>query len=734
MSSDDRAVHTLGHLALAFSGACLTAAEMPYLPELPLLLLAYLMALAGSWWSAGRHALSNRAANALGLLIVAATTGWVLLRLQAPTEGVLWFEDLALHALLVPFLGPVVMALLAVRMFQPRTPGDFWVVQGLGLLQVALGCVLAGDTMFGPLLLAYLVLALCALAARERQAQRRRSAAAAPAEARRIWALFGLRWGAAAAALAVPMFLVTPRHDGPEWQPFDRFLARPHRDEKSRTGFSTEIDLNHGGLLEPDDAPAFTVRVTDAAGRPVEALPAETRWRGAVLDNYEDGVWRTDLTWPGNGTMSRTAIAPPPAGPSWTITFKVPSRAGGLFLADPILLGPQPGQVPVRSLMRQGSLFFESGSTAVGLAYLTQNEYRYAQTVPAAPRDRAAAVRLRNGYALRLIQPRVPGLAEWGTGLLRRLAARRGERELLAELGRPREAWEGLAPEHWETVGRLYRDHLAGSGEYTYSLYRERARPDLDPVLDFLAHTKSGHCERFAAALALLLRSQGVPARLVKGYLGADATGEGNYVVRQSHAHAWVEAAVPARGEGPLAFDWLALDPTPPGDGDGSRSALARWWQQQQRSGRELWEELIVGYNSSQQASLREELASGRLALAALPWLALAAGAFVLVALARHGRRRWWRPRGAGAASLYERLCEVLGGAGLSPAPGETPAELARRAEAQLAGREATAAVAAVPRGVVELYYRARYAGAAPAPAELAEAGEGLARLGRALA
>ena len=94
-------------------------------------------------------------------------------------------------------------------------------------------------------------------------------------------------------------------------------------------------------------------------------------------------------------------------------------------------------------------------------------------------------------------------------------------------------------------------------------------------MVDFLRHTRHGACERFASALAMLLRTHGVPARVVKGYRGAEYEGDGNYLVRQSHAHAWVEALVPARGEGPLTFEWLSLDPTP--DGEGPRSGSRRW-------------------------------------------------------------------------------------------------------------------------------------------------------------
>ena len=82
----------------------------------------------------------------------------------------------------------------------------------------------------------------------------------------------------------------------------------------------------------------------------------------------------------------------------------------------------------------------------------------------------------------------------------------------------------------------------------------EHQDSNLDPTEDFLRNVKQGHCERFATGLTLMLRSAGIPCRLVVGFRGADAKNSlepdnGWYVVRQSHAHAWVEALVGQHGK-----------------------------------------------------------------------------------------------------------------------------------------------------------------------------------------
>jgi protein-glutamine gamma-glutamyltransferase len=91
---------------------------------------------------------------------------------------------------------------------------------------------------------------------------------------------------------------------------------------------------------------------------------------------------------------------------------------------------------------------------------------------------------------------------------------------------------------------------------FTYSLKLPRT-VDRDPLAGFLFERKQGHCEYFASAMAIMLRTVGIPARVVNGF----RTGEFNdltsqYLVRASNAHSWVEVFFPGYG-------WIGFDPTP---------------------------------------------------------------------------------------------------------------------------------------------------------------------------
>ena len=101
----------------------------------------------------------------------------------------------------------------------------------------------------------------------------------------------------------------------------------------------------------------------------------------------------------------------------------------------------------------------------------------------------------------------------------------------------------------------LLRRHF---GDFTYSTWRDKAVPaGMTAMEDFLLHSKSGHCEYFAAATTLLLRTAGIPARYATGYALIDYSPlEEAWIVRARHAHAWSRAYINGQ--------WTDVDLTPP--------------------------------------------------------------------------------------------------------------------------------------------------------------------------
>ncbi|MFK7778350.1 MAG: DUF3488 and transglutaminase-like domain-containing protein [Gimesia sp.] len=103
---------------------------------------------------------------------------------------------------------------------------------------------------------------------------------------------------------------------------------------------------------------------------------------------------------------------------------------------------------------------------------------------------------------------------------------------------------------------RFIESYLRDSGEFSYTLNMSIHDPTIDPVEDFLFNRKSGHCEYYASALALMLRAIDIPTRVISGFKG----GEQKYFshqfeVQQRYAHSWVEAYLDNR--------WETMDATP---------------------------------------------------------------------------------------------------------------------------------------------------------------------------
>ncbi len=139
---------------------------------------------------------------------------------------------------------------------------------------------------------------------------------------------------------------------------------------------------------------------------------------------------------------------------------------------------------------------------------------------------------------------------------------------------------------------------------YAYSLTRKP--PQGNPLEDFLFRQKSGHCEYFSTAMIMLLRSIGVPARQVTGFLGAEWNPYGNfYAVRQSHAHSWAEVLDVERG-------WYRFDPTPyqAVNTTQSRSVMA-WAEDRFDALRLQWYKWVIEYDLEAQLGFLRQIAAG---------------------------------------------------------------------------------------------------------------------------
>ena len=728
----DHGFRLAGYLTLGLSCSALVFAETPFLPDLPICLPPVLALLLLAWWVEGRWRLPNWGANILGFFIAAGGIAW-LVRQLAETDSLL--TRIPLHLALLPYMGPLLLAALLVKVFGSHNASDFWRLQGLGLMQIGLGCVLDGGPVFGSLMVAYFAAALACLVLRYRMSAAY-GLAACPPSGKRLsagWLVaFALRWTLLIAVPSLLLFLLTPRRDNGAWEPLNGLRSRSLHVQ----GGSEEINLNDTGKVELDDAVALQVVAVDAAGRPKLDLPVEQRWRGLVLELYENGKWRVMHRMVANARHRDQHELPDFGSRQFFLTLTVPPHeSGSLVLAEPVRLGPRPTRLPVVMLSGQGhsQLFHEQAGCVLPLPINSRRELRYRQVV--APGDDLARPatdsRQLGAYIPRLVdmpsQLR-PHLESWTVDLLRRLSREsryrlpEGVRAALAESTKN----FLINSDDWEAVAHVLTDYLAASGEFTYTLDLTRQDRSMDPVLDFLINVKQGHCERYATALALMLRSVGIPARVVKGFRGCESIGDGSYVVRHRHAHAWVEILLPRRSadatavlaHGEQLYEWLELDATPPeSTTTASRLSLSFFWEEVQRIGKQGWQTLIIDYNAEEQADLWDMLHSGR-GLLQLLKLGLVVAAIVAVFCFGLFLRRLLRPhrrsevRLSDTVAFYLRLIHILGRyASLRPTFGQTPREYGEAARTFLQTSPGLAALAELPIHVVDLFYRVRFGG-----------------------
>lgn len=457
----------------------------------------------------------------------------------------------------------------------------------------------------------------------------------------------------------------------------------------ARTGLSDHLRLGDVAELAQDDSVALRLRF-EGAPPPLSQLYL----RGPVLSRYDGLSWQAE-PWPRRSPVPERVAPAQPPGPGPGLRYEMtlePLRIAWLPLLDYATTPPQ-AEPPLTGLR--------------------------------APDDDSLQWRLRSplGERTRLSAVAAPGRPQGG-------ALSRWDRLQLTSLPpglHPRtRAWaRALAAQpallHADARSRAQAvlQHLREDG-YAYTL--SPGPYEGDAIDEFWMDRKLGFCEHYAGAFVVVMRSLGVPARIVTGYQGADPTPvDGYWVVRQSNAHAWAEYWQDGQG-------WLRADPTAavapdrilrstalrPAPGlvigtldsvsPGLRLQLRRWLETWDNR----WNQWVLGYGRQQQFQLLRDWGWPEVdaaALARLLVLCLAA-----LGLAGAGWAWWDGRRQAPWPRLQRRLARRLARWDVPMATTDSPAALARRLS-ERHGEGAAPMVAAL-----QALQRQRYApGAAPA-------------------
>lgn len=529
-------------------------------------------------WRGRGPELSSRAATSLVLayFLFFPFDLWVLSRSLAAGG-----PNPALYAGILAAVHLMCFAAL-VRLYSARTNRDYVFLAILAVTSLLASAVLTADTGFLIALGIFLVLAVSTFVALEI----RRSAADAvsppldtgtPAARRlgRALALTSLLVAFAALALGGAIFFILPRLTT------GYFRALGFEGPMS-TGFSDSVTLGEIGQIQKSGALAMRIEVH---GDPSRA--AGVHWRGVVLTNFDGHRWFTPhqprfvLNPASDGIFYLGPGAHDPGrftALRYTV-FKEPMGSNAIFLA------PRPDSIRGR--------FDDSGSPAGGFGGLllfdsTGSIFTPPQSPPRLRYEATSLLPVTTPAQLRAAPASFPESVRRTYLQLPPLDPR------LEQLAR--QVTRGSQNEY----DRVEALELYLKSHYAYTL--DLAPAGSDPIAGFLFSTRAGNCEYFASALAVMLRSVGIPAR----YIGGFSTGEynslgGDYIVRQSDAHAWVEVYFPGYG-------WLTFDPTPAGSardaGIFGRAALYWDWFQLE------WNDWVINYDFSHQVILARDAAS----------------------------------------------------------------------------------------------------------------------------
>src|SRR5580704_10787986 len=427
----------------------------------------------------------------------------------------------------------LVLFVMVVRLFSTKRDRDYYFLAVISFLMVLAAAVLTVNSTF---LLAFAVFMLMAVVTCILMEMRRASAQAtvraessSDDSAYRQMA-FSLAGAAPMLAFLIMLgagaiFFVLPRIS-------TGYLSAFARSREISTGFSDRVQLGQIGEIQQSSSLVMHIQVDrDPHGS------YDLKWRGVTLNVFDGKTWFNPhaqhvVTSVGSGRFlllqDRTNWKKPAlAGNSQIIHYRV--------LMEPLI----------------GNVFFLAPTPR-----LLQGNYRL--------------LSMDNGDAVFDLDPEHPvgryeatsDIAQPSPGELRAASTEYPAEILLTYLQLPRvddrvltlaKQITASADNNYDkatAIERYLRTHFG----YTLQLPRTVSR---DPIANFLFERKQGHCEYFASAMAIMLRTLGIPTRVVNGF----RTGEFNdltsqYLVRGSNAHSWVEAYFPGYG-------WISFDPTP---------------------------------------------------------------------------------------------------------------------------------------------------------------------------
>jgi protein-glutamine gamma-glutamyltransferase len=472
--------------------------------------------------------------------------------------GIFLLDMAAISRSFIPATIHLILFLELLKLFQDKSDKDYFYLIVLSFLKILAAASLTVDISFVVALVLFMIALVSTLMSFDMYRSSRKAAVAPEAIAgplcrMSVWATLWI------IGLGGAVFFLIPRVG-------TGYFSRAATPALLLSGFAENVQLGQIGAVKLSSAVVMRTRLI--AGQPNVMV----KWRGIALDRFDGKNWmKTD--------RSRLRLS----GPDGEFSVR-PQQQGAAQVRYSVLLEPLAttalfGPHRIRSIRGTFSGLEADHDDAVytRTAALRRLHYEVSSEIPVRPlRPPEPAVGEQESIPAEIaaqylqlprpIDPRVKELARDITRTSRTVVEKAAAVEA----------------------------YLKGNYRYTLELTWD---PGEQPISTFLFDAKAGHCEYFASSMAILLRSAGVPTRLVNGFM----MGEFNpvaedYIVRQSDAHSWVEVYVPNSG-------WQEFDPTPPDPNEPPSGMMAQFAHYVDAA--ELyWNTYILIYDSNVQFQL----------------------------------------------------------------------------------------------------------------------------------
>lgn len=469
----------------------------------------------------------------------------------------------------------LVLFSLVVKIFSIQRERDYIYLAALSFLAVLAASVLTVDSVFFGSFVVFILLAVNTFVSMEirrslKKAKHHGHASGAPRSERQI--ALSLSANALMIVLAIVLgsavlFFMLPRFSAGYLSAF-----APHNDLV--TGFSENVNLGAIGRIQQTDQVVMHIQ-TD------QPIDVDLKWRGMALTVFDGRKWSNESnsieeqeSYSGRYLLRRTEVRKlnlpaqtPDSREFRLLRYRVvmePLGTNVIFLAPvPIELGGRFREISID----------DNGSIAnIDRSRLTESYEAVSQIVqPSADKLRSESGDYPRGFEI--LYTNLPaGFDPKITDLARQITSS------------AKNDYDRAA-----AIEQYLREH------FSYTLQLPDRTPD-DPIADFLFVRKRGHCEYFASAMAVMLRSIGIPTRLVNGFRNGEFNDvTGSYIVRARNAHTWVEAYIPSVG-------WYSFDPTP-----AEALPVVTTWSRMRLyfdAAQEFWREWVINYDFGHQWSL----------------------------------------------------------------------------------------------------------------------------------